>query len=284
MTPLFGPAGNSDAFSKQYKSSKDAPKWLANMGLTAYEYQCGRGVNIGEVTARAIGEEAAKHGIQMSVHAPYFINLSSGETERVEKNVKYILDAARCADYMGGKRIVVHMGGLSKMTREEAMQNSILNIRKALQALEDAALGHVAICVETMGKVNVMGDLEEVCAVCKIDDRLLPCIDFGHLNARTHGGLKTYAEFQTIFDTLENQIGLERAKVFHSHFSKIEYSKGGEVRHLTFHDTQFGPVFDSVALLTAERGYGPTFICESAGTQAEDAKQMKTMYERAKRV
>ena len=282
MTPRFGPAGNSDSFSKIYKSSKDAPKWLADKGLTAYEYQCGRGVNIGEVTARAIGEEAAKHAIQMSVHAPYFINLSSGDPDRIEKNSKYILDAARCADYMGGSRIVVHMGGLSKMTRDEAMDNSLINIRQALSVLDSEGLGHVRICVETMGKVNVMGDLEEVCYVCKLDERLLPCIDFGHLNARTHGSLKTYEDFQHIFDTMENEIGVERAKQFHSHFSKIEYSKGGEVRHLTFKDTVYGPGFDSVALLTAQRGYGPTFICESAGTQAEDALQMKKQYERVK--
>ncbi len=279
MAALFGPAGNSESFSKKYKSSKDAPLWLKNMGLTAYEYQCGRGVNIGEITASAIGEEGVKNGIQISVHAPYFINLSSSDSERVEKNIKYIIDAARCVNFMKGSRIVIHLGGISKMTRDEAMKNTKANVKAFLKALDDEGLSHIVPCIETMGKINVLGTLEEVLTVCRGDERLLPCIDFGHLNARTLGSLKTYEDFKNIFDTMENMIGTERAKIFHSHFSKIEYSKGGEVKHLTFEDEVYGPEFEHIAKITAERNYSPVFICESAGTQAEDALSMKNIYQ-----
>lgn len=279
MEVLFGPAGNSESFSKEYKSSKNAPAWLKNMGLSAYEYQCGRGVGIGSVTAKAIGDEAERCGIQMSLHAPYFINLSSADTERIEKNIKYIMDSAQCIDIMGGRRIVVHMGGVSKMQRTEAMENTKINVKAFLNELDKAHLSHIIPCIETMGKINVLGTLEEALEICRLDDRLLPCIDFGHLNARTHGSLKTYEDFKYIFDKMENEIGLDRAKVFHSHFSKIEYSKGGEVRHLTFEDRQYGPEFEHIAKIVKEREYSPTFICESAGTQAEDALKMKHIYE-----
>ena len=70
MTPLFGPAGNCDSFTKQYTSSVHAPAWLRDMGLDCYEYQCGRGVNVGEDTARAIGLAAQEAGIVLSLHAP----------------------------------------------------------------------------------------------------------------------------------------------------------------------------------------------------------------------
>ena len=84
--PKFGPAGNSESFAAAgFKKSEDAPAWLAQMGLTAFEYQCGRGVRCGEETALKIGAAAKQHGIQMSIHAPYFINLSSEESERMEK-------------------------------------------------------------------------------------------------------------------------------------------------------------------------------------------------------
>ena len=82
MTAMFGPAGNSDSFSARYKSSLDAPRFLREMGLDCYEYQCGRGVNIGEDTARALGERAREQGICLSVHSPYFINLSSPDADR----------------------------------------------------------------------------------------------------------------------------------------------------------------------------------------------------------
>ncbi len=277
-TPLFGPAGNSDSFTKAYKGSVHAPKWLREQGLDCYEYQCGRGVNIGEDTARAIGAAAGEQGIVMSLHAPYYINLSGDSPERVQKNTEYILSSARACDWMGGDRIVVHCGGLSGMEREVAMEHTLLNLRQALEALEQAGLGHVRMCIETMGKVNVLGDGAEVCAICRADERLLPCIDFGHLNARTQGGMSREEDFAALLDLMEDRLGQERARSFHAHFSKIEYGKGGEVRHLTFEDTLYGPEFAPLAKLLAQRRLTPRIICESAGTQAEDAVAMKALW------
>ena len=137
------------------------------------------------------------------------------------------------------------------------------------------------ICLETMGKQSVIGSAEEICTLVALDDRLLPCIDFGHLNARTGGQYNSAEAFAALFDRMENEIGHERTAHFHSHFSKIEYSAKGEVRHLTFADTVYGPEFAPLAQVLAARGYEPTIICESAGTQAEDACEMKRLYEQA---
>ena len=174
--------------------------------------------------------------------------------------------------------MVVHCGGLSGMERETALEHTLLNLREALRALEREGLDDVRMCVETMGKINVLGDGGEVCRICQMDERLLPCIDFGHLNARTLGHMSTREELSALLDTMKNTLGEERAKHFHAHFSKIEYGKGGEVRHLTFADTEYGPDFAPLAALLAERGLAPRVICESAGTQAEDALTMKQIY------
>ena len=281
---LFGPAGNSDSFTKAYKGSVHAPKWLKELGLDCYEYQCGRGVNMGEDTARAIGEAAREQGIRMSLHAPYYINLSGDSDERMEKNCEYIVKSARACHCLGGDRIVVHCGGLSGMERQVALEHTLLNLREALKALESEGLDHVRMCIETMGKVNVLGDQEEVCTICQMDERLLPCIDFGHLNARSQGGMYTEGDFAALLDLLENRLGQERAKHFHAHFSKIQYGKGGEIKHLTFADTEYGPEFAPLARLLARRELSPRVICESAGTQAEDAVAMKKMYEASLRL
>lgn len=277
----FGPAGNSESFAAEgHRKSEDAPAWLAARGLTAFEYQCGRGVHVSAETAQKIGAAAAANGIQMSVHAPYFINLSSEEHERVEKNIAYVLDTARAAAALGAQRMVVHCGGQGKLTRERAMRNTHENVRRILHALDEAHLTGCTVCLETMGKKSVLGSAEEVCELVAADDRLLPCVDFGHLNCRTGGGMRTRADVQRLFDRMENTIGIERTRVFHAHFSHIEYNDKGEVRHLTFADTVYGPDFLPVAQETAARGYAPTFICESAGTQAEDAAFMMELYRR----
>ena len=283
MKPLFGPAGNCDSFNRAYKGTVHAPRWLRELGLDCYEYQCGRGVNLGEDTARRIGAAAAEHGIQMSLHSPYFINLSSREPERVEKNLRYITESCRAIDWMGGDRVVVHCGGLTGMTRQEALENTVANLAQALQMLEEQGLAHIRLCIETMGKLNVLGDAEEVFAICRSDARLLPCIDYGHLNARTQGGMNSREAMRALLDRMAAVLGEERAAAHHAHFSKIEYSKGGEVKHLTFEDAEYGPEFAPLAEELALRGWSPRIICESAGTQAEDALEMKRIYQAASR-
>lgn len=281
MNALFGPAGNAASFAAAgFRATADAPAWLAQMALTAYEYQCGRGVRVGTETAQKIGQAARENGITLSLHAPYFINLSTDTEEQREKNTRYVLESCRAAQDMGADRIVVHTGGLGKRSREAAMENSRYNVRMLLDQKETAGYDAVTICLETMGKVNVIGTAEEIMALVALDDRLLPCIDFGHLNARTHGGMCTREDVKALYDLMENTIGVARARQFHSHFSKIEYGKGGEVRHLTFADTVYGPEFDAVAQETVARGYTPRFICESAGTQAEDAVAMMRCYQK----
>ena len=279
MSAKFGPAGNSNSFTQMgYKGSLQVPEYLERMGLDAFEYQCGRGVNIGEDKARELGRLAAEKGITLSLHAPYYISMSSVEEEKRFNSINYILSSARAVNFMGGNRIVVHTGSCGKISRETALELAIDTMKKALDALDNENLGHIHICPETMGKVNQLGTLDEVLALCKIDERLIPCIDFGHLNARDLGYFKTKQDYKTVFDKIENALGYERLCNFHSHFSKIEYTTGGEKRHLTFEDTVYGPDFEPLIELVVQKNCSPTFICESDGTQAEDVKQMKDYY------
>ncbi len=280
MQIKFGPAGNSDSFyADGFKASEDMPKWLNEKGLDAYEYQCGNGVRCGDKTAEKIRQNAAESGIAMSVHSPYFINLATEEAEKRKGSIGYIMQSAELVKKLGGDRIVVHSGALCKLTREQALENAKITLKEAVAELKNAGLYGIHLCIETMGKINQLGDLDEVMELCLVDDSFLPCIDFGHLNARTFGGISTKADYAAILDTMENKLGKDRASVFHSHFSKIEYTlKGGEKKHLTFEDTVFGPDFAPLGELLYERSWTPTIICESAGMQAEDALAMKTMY------
>ncbi len=277
--PKFGPAGNAASFSEMgYKNSLDVPDYIVKMGLDCYEYQCGRGVNIGEEKARLLGEKASAAGIGLSLHAPYYISMSSVEEEKRKNSVNYILASARAVNAMGGNRIVVHTGSCGKISREEALALAKDTMHMALDALDSEGLSNIHICPETMGKVNQLGTLDEVLELCLLDERLIPCIDFGHLNERDLGCLKDFSDYENIFIKIRDRLGTDRLKSFHSHFSKIEYTTGGEKRHLTFEDTVYGPDYEPVMELVLKYGCDPTFICESAGTQAEDAKKMKDYY------
>ena len=280
MSAIFGVAGNSDTYTKTVsKSSAQAPEWLHSIGLDAYEYQCGKGVHVGEETARQIGRNAQRAGIVLSLHAPYFINLANPEPESLQKTIGYITAACRAADWMGAGRIVIHSGALMKRTRREALEIAKRSLAEVLRACDDQGFAHLTLCPETMGKINQLGDLDEVLELCTLDERLVPCIDFGHLYARSLGELEGEAACEAMLDRVEQVLGRERAGRFHSHFSHIEFTpKGGESRHVCFRDGQWGPDFTPLARAVARRGWSPTFICESAGTQSEDALTMKQIY------
>ena len=279
MSAKFGPAGTSDSFKEMgYKTSLQVPEYIEKMGLDCFEYQCGRGVNIGLDKAAQLGKLASEKGITLSLHAPYYISMSSVEEEKRLNSINYILASARAVNAMGGDRIIVHTGSCGKISREEALELAKDTMKLAITALDNEGLSNIHICPETMGKVNQLGTLYEVLELCKLDERLVPCIDFGHLNARDLGVLKTKEDFEKIFLSVKDALGTDRLKTFHSHFSKIEYTTGGEKRHLTFEDEVFGPDFEPVMELTAKYNCSPIFICESAGTQAEDAKKMKDYY------
>ena len=130
-----------------------------------------------------------------------------------------------------------------------------------------------------MGKINQLGTLEEVLDICSIDKRLCPVIDFGHLNARELGGVfNTKDDYLRVFDLIASRLGAEYLDSLHCHFSKIEWSKSGEKKHLTFEDNVYGPDFEPLMEVIAREDLTPRIICESDGTMAEDALKMKKYY------
>ena len=152
---------------------------------------------------------------------------------------------------------------------------------KAQAALDAEGLSHVHICPEVMGKINQLGTLEEVLTFCKAEERFLPCVDFGHLNSRTLGETNSREAYAAVIDAIGEALGEEGQRTFHIHFSKIEYTGGGEKKHLTFDDEVFGPNPAPLMELLAERGLCPTVICESAGTQTVDSATMSRLYHAA---
>jgi len=276
----FGPAGNSDSFYEEgHKRSFEMPGWLKNMGLDAYEYQCNKGVNLKPETARQIGENCREHGIRLSVHAPYYINLASTDKEKREKSVVYIMDTLRAARIMGADRIVVHPGYVSGVSRQEALELALDTLSETVrQADGEDLLSSVTVCPEVLGKNNQLGTLEEVIVLCRLDERLIPCIDFAHMHALTQGGMKTKEDFRRVFMLVEKYLGRDRMRKVHIHFSRVEYGKSGEKKHWSYKDTEYGPDFNPLAQAIIEMDLEPVVICESRGTMAEDALTLKKIF------
>lgn len=277
----FGPSGNSDIFYEQgYKSSVSMPAWLRNMGLDAYEYSCARGVRIKPDMACKLGEAAKENGITLSVHAPYYINLASEDPQTIEKSFGYIIDTSRVAELMGAERVVLHPGSLGKLSRKKAFENIRSNLDRVIDILKRKGI-KTALCPETLGKKNQMGTLDEVLELCMLDESLIPTLDFAHLHAINSGALKKKSDYYKVFDRLFTVLGEERGRYIHIHYSRVEYTeKGGEKKHWSYDDIEYGPEFEPLAECLIKYGISATIISESRGTMAEDALKMKKIFGR----
>ena len=277
MAAYFGPGGNSDAFRLAgLKSTVDAPAWVKSIGLDAYEYEAGNGLSASPTILSAIGREAEKHNIKMSFHTPYFISLSGVVEEKRLNSINYIRQSLDAAKLLGAGTIVVHSGSAAKISRDEAMRLAGDTLVKTLSAVDTYG---IKIGLETMGKVNQLGTLDEVLELCRIDSAFVPVVDFGHLNARDLGGVFVSADdYLRVFDKIDHALGADVASNLHCHFSKIEWTGSGEKRHLTFADEIYGPNFEPLVEVIYKNNLTPTIICESAGTQSDDALAMKKYY------
>ena len=172
----FGTAGTSDSFAAQGgKTSLDIPEYTAKMGLNAFEYQCGHGVRLGLDKAAKMAALAAPKDILFSVHAPYYISMSSLEEDKRLNSVNYLLQSAAVCRALGGQRVIFHSGSCGKQSREAALEKALDTLRRAQTALDEAGFSDItreivgnfeqqidplqAICFETHPKLPTTSDL-----------------------------------------------------------------------------------------------------------------------------
>ncbi len=264
----FGPSGNDVKFyADGNKSSVDAPRWLAAMGLSAYEISFGRGIRMTDKTAEIIGRQAAKYNVKISVHAPYYINLANRES--LEKNYHYIQRSLQLLALMGGDRLVIHVGSQMQMTRDEAMENCRQSLRTILSRLKKDGFENFWLCLETMGKYTQIGNLDEICDLCAIDPKhLIPTVDLGHMNCLMQGNM----DLQSVFKKLQD------FPQVHFHISFIEYGAKGEIRHLTLSDETYA--FDIAAVMhyLRLRPGNDVVVCESDSIMAQDSLKLSDFY------
>ncbi len=275
----FGPSGNSERFyAEGYEHTEEAAYFVRENGLDCFEYSFGRGVHMTEKKAASIRAAFEKEGVEISVHAPYFINFANPDDEMAAKSYGYVLDSARMLREMGGRRLVFHPATQGKDARSVAVDRTLDRLKTLRDYIYLNELQDLIYCPETMGKIAQIGTIEEIVTFCKVDPVFTPCVDFGHVNAREQGSLKTAADYRERLEYMISELGYERMKNFHVHFSKIQYGAKGELKHLTFADTVFGPEFGPLAEVLRELKLEPYIVSESAGTQTDDAIAMKKIY------
>ena len=100
---LFGPAGLGPV-----KTAEQVLEKYHKLGLRACEIAFTYSVYIKAGDAVRIGEIAKKLGIELSIHAQYWVNLNSAEKEKREATKKRILQCCEIGELLGAKVVVFH--------------------------------------------------------------------------------------------------------------------------------------------------------------------------------
>ncbi len=212
MAILFGPAGLGPV-----KSAEEVLEKYAKLGLKACEIAFTYSVYIKEHECASIRGKAERLGIELSIHAPYFVNLNSDDKIKREATKKRILDCCRIGELLGAKVVVFHPGYYGD-NRQGALENVTKGIIEIMGEIKRNKW-KIKIAPETMGKVNVFGSVEEIRAL--VDETGCSfCIDFAHILARDK--IVDYGKIEKMFPEDE----------WHCHFSGIVYGDKGEKHHI----------------------------------------------------
>jgi len=281
----FGPSGNDILFWQQgFKSSVQSPEWLSRFGLDAMEVNFGRGLRMSSKMAAEIGEKAREFDIRISAHAPYFINLASVDPTAIQKSYGYIESSLKLLQLMGGTRLVVHVGSQGEQDRADAIANCKKNLKWVIQKLNESGFHGLdyRICAETMGRFRAIGNVAEICDICSVDRRVIPTLDFGHINCVLQGELSTNpAKITEIMDYCMQKLGRDKMQSVHIHFSAVKFGARGELSHTTLDDPRFAIPFAPLAEYIKKHSLTPTIICESTDIMAQDARVLKQVFERS---
>ncbi len=266
----FGPSGLPIGYNGE---SHRVCSYLREIGLDAYEYQATYGVRISKQSALKLKENSKESDVRVSMHGPYYINLSSNKDDVVERSVQRLIQSARAAEWMGAYRIVFHPGFYTKYTQVEAMKRLNKAVEDLTEQLESLQITDYIFAPETTGKKSQLGSLEEIIEICRTHEKFAPTVDFAHLHARDRGILKNKGDYGRIFGLLEDELGLN---TLHCHYTHIEFTDKGERRHHTLRE-DYGPPLEPLLEEIIERGWDITLICETPLLE-EDALLMQKVY------
>jgi len=268
---LFGTAGTPH--SAETESTVGGIERVSELGLGCMEIEFVQRVQMSEATALKVAECAARTGIKLTVHAPYYINLNAREPEKVRASQARLLKAARVGAVCGASSVAVHVAFYMGDPPERTYDTVKRHLVEVLEELE-ADGSQVWVRPELMGKPSQFGDLEEILGLSVELERVAPCIDFAHYHART-GGHNSYREFTAMLARIEERLGRAALEDMHIHVAGIAYGPRGERKHLDLEESDLA----YVELMQALRDYdvGGVVVCESPNLE-EDALLLQKTY------
>lgn len=247
---------------------------LKDMNLDGMELEFVHGVRMSEQSREFVDSSSKENNFVITAHGPFYINLNSKEEEKVDASVQRIVDTAITASQAGAFSITYHAAFYMGKDKE-TVYNQVKSQQERIFKILDSENINVWVRPETTGKATQWGDLDEVIRLSNDFEKVLPCIDFSHLHARTNGEFNTYDEFSRILERIGKEIGQYALENFHGHLAGIEYGPKGEKQHLIMEESDMN--YKDLLKVMKEFGIKGALVCESPNIE-DDCKLFKDYY------
>ena len=206
------------------------------------------------------GVLANKTDFEMNIHGPYYSELLGGKVERGRSlaKIEATLQAART---INARHITLHTGHYGDFGRGQAANEQVANVFSGIVDriheiwhddedefpvfpwIKNGTPSKIG--VETSGRQELWGSLEEVLEVVNHVEGTVPVLNIAHIHARGHGQMRTSEDYGELFDVVRESIG---TKEFYCHFSGVEHRTGNAMHYTQIKksDLNFEPLAEFI--------------------------------------
>lgn len=206
------------------------------------------------------GVLANKADFEMNIHGPYYAELLGDRVARGRSLAK-IESTLQAARTINARHVTLHTGHYGDFGRGTAANEQVANVfSSVVQRVHD--IWHddedefpvfpwikdgtpSKIGIETSGRQELWGSLEEVLEVVNHVEGTIPVLNIAHIHARGHGRMKTSEDYGELFDMVRESIG---TKEFYCHFSGVEHRTGNAMHYTQIKksDLNFEPLAEFI--------------------------------------
>jgi len=239
------------------------------------------------------GVLANKTEFEMNIHGPYYSELLGNRVERGRSLTK-IESTLQAAKTINARHITLHAGHYGEMGRGRAANEQLVNVFSGIVErveeiwhddediypvfpwLKDGTPSKIGI--ETSGRQELWGSLEEVLEVVNHVDGTVPVLNIAHIHSRGHGSMRTSEDYGEMFDLVRETIG---TKEFYCHFSGVEHRTGNAMHYTQIKksDLNFEPLAE---FIVEEGGWLDITLISDSPLLEHDAMYMLQNIEKAR--
>ena len=239
------------------------------------------------------GVLANKTEFEMNIHGPYYSELLGDRVERGRSLTK-IESTLQAAKTINARHITLHAGHYGDMGRGRAANEQLANVFAGIVDrvheiwhddediypvfpwLKDGTPSKIGI--ETSGRQELWGSLEEVLEVVNHVEGTVPVLNIAHSHSRGHGSMRTSEDYGEMFDLVRETIG---TKEFYCHFSGVEHRTGNAMHYTQIKksDLNFEPLAE---FIVEEGGWLDITLISDSPLLEHDAMYMLQNIEKAR--